>query len=295
MYTIQIIGAGYTGSRIAQFFVAKKQKVFALTRSAQKAQGLESEKINPIIADLTKPETLTQIPPAHFVVICPAPDPAPKYTSGVDLGHSKEKAYEDIYLKGIGNYLEAIKKNPKPFLIVYLSSTGVWQDQAGDMFDESVLPQPVSTKAKILVEAEKQILNCGLPAAVLRLSGIYGPGRNRFQAFQKKEWPVPGSADRWMNMIHVDDIAACLPTFFKNAKEGEVYLGTDDQPFLMSELAQWINEKTGVRREFSFSKDLPQGRQLKNTKFKDLGISLKYPTFREGYFEILRAEEKTHE
>ena len=282
MYTIQIIGAGYTGTRIAQFFAAKKQKVFALTRSVEKAQSFELQKINPIIADLTKPETLTKIAATHFVVICPAPD------------ESTEAAYNSVYLQGVKNYLEAIKKHPKPFLIVYLSSTGVWQDQQGDVFDESILPQPTSAKAKILVEAEKQILNCGLPAAVLRLSGIYGPERNRLQAFQKKEWPSEGP-DRWMNMIHVDDIAACLPTFFKNAKEGEVYLGTDDEPFLMSDLAQWINEKTGMKREFSFSKDSPTGRRLKNTKFKDLGISLKYPTFREGYSEILSAREKTHE
>lgn len=282
MYTIQIIGAGYTGSRIAQFFAAKKQKVFALTRSFEKAADFEKQGIRPIVADLTKPETLTQIPPAHFVVICPAPD------------EGTEAAYRAVYLQGVKNYLEAIKKHPKPFLVVYLSSTGVWQDQAGDMFDESVLPQPVSAKAKILVEAEKQILNCGLPAAVLRLSGIYGPERNRLKAFQEKEWPVAGGADRWMNMIHVDDIAACLPTFFKNAKEGEIYLGTDDQPFLMSELAQWTNEKTGIKRELCFSKALPSGRRLRNTKFKELGISLKYPTFREGYSEILSVQEKTH-
>ena len=297
MYTIQIIGAGYTGTRIAQFFAAEKQKVFALTRSVEKAKSFEAQKINPIIADLIKPETLTQIPPAHFIVICPAPDAVSSSSALAaqprDRGN-RDEAYEAIYLKGIGNYLNAIKKHPKPFLIVYLSSTGVWQDQSGDIFDETVAPTPVSKKAQILFEAEKQILNCGLPAAILRLSGIYGPGRNRIEAFQKSEWPGAGS-DRWMNMIHVDDIAACLPTFFKNAKEGEVYLGTDDEPFLMSNLVHWLREKTGAKGNFSFSKDLPLGRRLKNTKFKDLGISLKYPTFREGYSELLRAEVKTHE
>ena len=109
MYTIQIVGAGYTGTRIAQFFAAKKQKVFALTRSIQKAQDFKAQKINPIIADLTKVETLSQIPSAHFIVICTAPD------------QSTEAAYEAVYLKGIGNYLKAIKKHPKPFLILYLA------------------------------------------------------------------------------------------------------------------------------------------------------------------------------
>ena len=231
MYTLQIVGAGYTGTKIAQFFADKKQKVFALTRSLEKAQEFEKQKIQPIVADLTRPETFSQIPPAHFIVLCPAPD------------ETTEKAYEEIYIKGIGNYLKAIKKNPRPSLIVYCSSTGVWQDQSAGDFDETVVPTPQSKKAQILVEAEKQVLNSGYPAAILRLSGIYGPGRNRLQAFKEGRWPEPGT-NRWMNLIHVDDIAALLPAFFKNAREGEVYLGTDDEPVLTSGLAQWLSEKT---------------------------------------------------
>lgn len=272
MYTIQIVGAGYTGMRIAHFFKSKKQKVFALTRSAEKAEALKADGIEPIIADLTRSETLKVIPAAHFIVICPAPD------------ESTEATYEAVYLKGIQNYLEAIKKNPKPFLIVYLSSTGVWRDQKGDLFDESVEPAPKSEKARILYEAEQQVLSSGLPAAVLRLSGIYGPKRNRLDAFRKGEWPQ--GADRWMNMIHVDDIAESLPVFFKNAKEGQVYLGTDDEPFKMSDLADWLAQSMGVKRQFSFE-CFDGGRRLSNQKFKSLGIQLKYPTFREGYSALL--------
>ncbi len=277
MYTIQVVGAGYTGARIARFFAEKKQKVFALTRSPEKAEILKSQGIQPVLADLTRPESLQGIPAAHFIVICPAPD------------ESTDQAYEAIYLKGIENYLNAIKKNPKPFLIVYLSSTGVWRDQAGDLFDETVEPMPKSEKARILFAAEKQILKSGFPAAVLRLSGIYGPQRNRLNAFRKGEWPQ--GADRWMNVIHVDDIAAAMPVFFKNAKEGQVYLGTDDEPFKLSDLANWLAQNAGVKREFSFE-CFEGGRRLSNQKFRSLGIELKYPTFREGYFQIVQEESK---
>ncbi len=281
MYTIQIVGAGYLGSRVARFFIEKKQKVFALTRSNEKARIFSEQGIRPVVADLIQPEMLSLVPPANFIVICPAPD------------ESTETTYEAIYLKGIAHYLKAIQKNPKPHLIVYVSSTGVWQDQTGDLFDETVLPKSQSAKARILLEAEKQILNCGLPAAVLRLSGIYGPGRNRLQAFREGSWPV-SKQDRWMNLIHVEDIAEAMPIFFKNAKEGEVYLGTDDEPFLCSSLADWLSQKTGIMPKVSFEVgSLPAGRRLKNTKFKDLGIRLKYPTFREGYQKILE-EEKQH-
>lgn len=285
MYTIQIVGAGYTGARIAQLFAQKKQKVFALTRSLEKARHFEEQGIKPIIADLTKPETLSEIPPAHFIVICPAPD-AVVSRSASESQAMRDAAYEAIYLRGIGNYLQAIKKNPRPFLIVYISSTGVWQDQKGEFFDESVLPTPVSEKAKVLFEAEKQILNCGLPAAVLRLSGIYGPGRNRLQAFRDGKWPVSGM-DRWLNLIHVDDIAEAMPIFFKNAKEGETYLGSDDEPVLCSTLANWLGDKTKKGNSVSWEPVKAQGRRLQNTKFKALGVRLKYPTFREGYTALL--------
>lgn len=276
MYTIQVVGAGYLGFRIASFFAAKKQKVFAVTRSEQKGKALENEGVHPILADLEKTETLTALPPAHFIVICVAPD----QTDAV--------AYEAVYLKGVASYLNAIRKNPKPFLVVYVSSTGVWQDQAGDFFDETVEPLPQSPKAKILVEAEKQILKSGLPSVVLRLSGIYGPGRNRLKAFRDGRWPEAGT-DRWMNLIHADDVAAMMPEFFKKVKEGEIYLGTDDEPIRLSALRDWLALQTGISSSFSFECGV-SGRRLKNDKLKSLGIRLKYPTFREGYASIIKEE-----
>lgn len=275
MYTIQIVGAGYTGTRIAQFFLNKKQKVFALTRSSEKAEHFSGQGIQPVVADLTRPETLRDIPPAHFIVISTAPD------------ETTEAAYESVYLRGIANYLSAIKKNPNPFLIVYLSSTGVWRDQTGDIFDESVEPHPQSVKAKILLEAEKQILNSGFPAAVMRLSGIYGPGRNRLRAFREGSWP--GKEDRWMNVIHVEDIARAMPLFFKNARAGEVYVATDGHPFRASDLAKWLADKTGIKKQFSFECS-DAGRRLSGRKFQSLGIELQYPDFREGYSQILKEE-----
>jgi len=276
MYTIQVVGAGYLGMRIAARFAEKKQKVFALTRSAEKAARFKDKKIQPIVADLTDPASLNLIPPAHFIVICVAPD------------QSDATAYEAVYLKGVANYLEAIKKNPRPFLVVYVSSTGVWQDQTGDWFDEAVEPLPQSPRARMLVEAEKQVLAAGLPAVVLRLSGIYGPGRNRLQAFREGRWPVPGS-DRWINLVHADDIASLMPDFFKKAQEGEIYLGTDDEPVRVSTIAEWLARETGTSRTVSFECG-DAGRRLKNEKLKSLGIRLKYPTFREGYSAIIKEE-----
>ena len=171
MYTILVAGAGYTGSAIARFFTAKKQKVYALTRSAEKAACFQSEGMLSLIMDLTTPETLAGLPQAQFVVIAVAPD------------ERSEEAYRRTYVEGVGHLLTALKQNTKPLLVVYLSSTGVWPDQVdGAWVDETMPAIPDSERGRILLRAENQVLNSGLPAVVLRLAGIYGPGRNRLEA-----------------------------------------------------------------------------------------------------------------
>ena len=287
MYHIQIAGAGYTGSRIAAYFRSKNQKIWALTRSGNRNSEFETLGITPVIADLTKPETLEKIPPAHFIVICPAP------------GEKKdETAYREIYLKGIGNYLAAIRKNPKPNLIVYLSSTGVYSDRKGEWVDETTPPEPDAEKGRILLEAEEQVLNSGFPAVVFRLAGIYGPGRNRLahhpqrteKGTGRKPLPVPFSAlddtgDRWMNLIHVEDIVGAMPVIFNKGEAGKVYLGVDDEPVLESEFCKWLGHFKMDSR-FRGNDKTVKGKRCLNQRLKALGYSFKYPTFREGYAAI---------
>ncbi|HLD49743.1 MAG TPA: SDR family oxidoreductase, partial [bacterium] len=296
MYHIQVVGAGYAGSRIAAHFREKKQKVWALTRSGKRNAEFEALGILPVIADLAKPATLERIPPAHFIVICPAP------------GEKKdEAAYRQIYLEGIGNYLAAIGKNPKPNLIVYLSSTGVYSDRKGEWVDETTPPEPDTEKGKILLEAEQQVLNSGYPAIVFRLAGIYGPERNRLiRPFISQD----EASDRWLNHIHVEDIAGAMPVIFNKGQAGSLYLGVDDEPVLQSEFARWLANKNVIlrpkaeesreilrqktpqddRRRADYDKDLSaiKGKRCSNKRLKELGYQFKYPTYKEGYEAILK-------
>ena len=300
MYHIQVVGAGYAGSRIAAHFREKKQKVWALTHSGKRNAEFEALGITPIIADLTKPDTLEGILPAHFIVICPAP------------GEKKdEEAYRKIYLEGIGNYLAAIRKNPKPNLIVYLSSTGVYSDKKGEWVDETTPPEPDTEKGRILLEAEAQVLNSGFPSVIFRLAGIYGPGRNRLS---RPSVARDDSPDRWLNHIHVDDIAGAMPVIFNKGQAGSLYLGVDGEPILQSEFNQWLADKNVIlrakpeessRRSFARSfcsprrgslrmtseepgRTRPLGKRCSNAKLKALGYQFKYPAYREGYEAIIK-------
>jgi nucleoside-diphosphate-sugar epimerase len=281
MYTILVAGAGYTGGTIARFFTAKKQRVYALTRSAEKAKSFESEGIRPLIMDLTKPETVMGLPQAQFVVIAVAPD------------DRTEEAYRRTYVEGVGNLLTALQKDTRPLLVVYLSSTGVWPDQGGGWVDESMRAIPDSERSQILLQAENQVLNSGLPSVVVRLAGIYGPGRNRLAALRKTDsFSKMPETQRWMNLIHVEDIAESLPLIFKKSEAGTIITCVDDEPVASSEFYEWLTCHAGTPKPPEFLQQPIQGKRIRNTLLKSFGYQFQYPTFREGYRAILAAEKK---
>lgn len=276
MYRILVVGGGYLGQEIAASFVRKKQKVWATTRKVERAREFEKLGIQPLLIDLAKPESLKEMPSVHFVVLCPAPD------------EKNVADYDAVYLKGVRNFLMAYRTRERPFLMVYVSSTGVWGDSVQGVVDEMILPMPNTAKAKILLAAEEQILSSGYATAVLRLSGIYGPGRNWIKRILENRLPSE-MPDRYVNMIHRDTVAEMMPQFFKNAQVGQVYVGTDDEPVLRSEFCQWLSGKMNFTLpENLFVKTEDVGKRCLNDKLRSLGIELKHPTFREGYQSLLQ-------
>ena len=306
MYHIQIVGAGYTGSAVAKYFLEKKQKVTVIKRTAEGTQALRDLGATVLQTDLRNPD-LPTIPSANFIVISLAPE------------NRTEEAYRKTYLEAVHNYLTAIQKNQKPLLIVYLSSTGVFGEpeipsvaglplppkdgsvrryatdndvieseaKQSQIIDESVIANPQTERAKILLEAERQILESGYPSLIFRLSGIYGPSRNRIKSVLNGEWPPP-HPEKIINMIHVDDIVQSIPILFNQGQAGSVYLGVDDEPVLEGDFYSWLSQKLGV----SFSREKiftgkAYGKKYNNGRLKSLGIAFKYPNFRMGYQQHL--------
>ena len=274
MYRILIAGAGYVGSRIASHFCSKNQKVFGIIQTPERKSELEKIGVVPLITDLTQFETIPTIPPVNFVVIACAPD------------ERDETSYRKVYIEGTQNLLRKLKEGAPPFLVVYLSSTGVYQDFGGEWIDETVLPVPETVRGKILLEAEKQVLNSGLPSVIFRLSGIYGPERNRIASAREGK-PKMDETDEYINMIHVDDIVNAIPVLFKSAEPGEVYLGVDDEPVLRSEFFGWFAKKVNIPVPKISASGKIGGKRCHNGHLKSLGFSPCYPTFRDGYSILL--------
>lgn len=269
------------GGALAAHYRFKNQNVTAITRTEKKKTALEQAGIKVLVADLNRPETLENLPHAHFAVIAVAPE------------KRDPESYRKTYVEGVGNLLSRIEKNRWPLFILYLSSTGVYGDKQGQWVDETTPPEPDTETGRILLEAEQQFLRSKLPGAVLRLSGIYGPGRNWADGFRKGEWGLKDK-DGYMNMIHVEDIVSAMTAVFKRSQSKTIYLVTDDEPVKRSEFALWLGEKLGLedtRQKIKERMDCSvlTGKRCSNAQLKSLRVKLKYPTFREGYEALLAA------
>ena len=220
-----IIGCGYVGRRVAQKWIERGDTVSALTRSAEHARQLRELGVQPVLGDVTDTATLANLPDAETVL----------YAVGFDRasGH----ALRDVSVGGLRNVLESVVSSAPRF--IYVSSTSVYAQQAGEWVVETSPCEPATDNGCICLEAEGLVRQF-FPKSdgpetsggiILRLAGIYGPGRliARLEALKRGE-PLPGNPDAWLNLIHVDDAVAAILAATERGPTGETYLVCDDAP-----------------------------------------------------------------
>lgn len=210
-----IIGFGYLGSRVATRWLAEGQRVFVTTRKPERAAELRRLGLEPIVCDVLDRASLNGLP--AVTTVC--------YAVGLD--RAAGRAMREVYVEGLRNVLDAL---PKPERLIYVSSTGVYGQCDGQAVDETAVTEPVEDSGKVVLEAE-QLLRGQMPAAViLRFAGIYGPGRLlRRQALEAGE-AIVGDAEKWLNLIHVEDGAAAVLAAEARAQPGRIYNVSDDAP-----------------------------------------------------------------
>jgi nucleoside-diphosphate-sugar epimerase len=287
-----IVGCGYLGRRVARLWRDAGDDVVALTRSAEHARELTTEGIEPLLGDVTDPATLSALPAAEIVL----------YAVGFDR-HSG-KSQREVYVAGLENVLRQIAPRVGRFL--YVSSTSVYGQTAGEEIDERSVCLPTQPNGEVCLEAEqvvwryfpKSAEGAGLQAAnVLRLSGIYGPGRllSRVAALQAGE-PLTGNPDAYLNLIHVDDAAASVLACETRGRAAETYLVSDDQPIRRREYFELLARLSGAPRPRfapSSAEDTGTARLNKrccNRKLhEELQVRLAYPTIESGLPHALSA------
>jgi nucleoside-diphosphate-sugar epimerase len=192
--------------------------------------------------------------------------------------------------------------------IGYLSTTGVYGDTGGAAVDETSPLRPTFERSRQRVQAEAGWLGLhrerGLPVHVFRLAGIYGPGRSaldQVRAGRAKRIDRPGHR---FSRIHVDDVANVLEASLARPRPGAVYNVADDEPAPPADVVACAAGLLGLpapplvpfeeaakemsETALSFWRD---NRLVHNRKIKhELGVTLRYPTYREGLRAVLAAE-----
>jgi nucleoside-diphosphate-sugar epimerase len=286
-----IVGCGYIGLPLGAELVRLGHEVFGLRRSPAAESELKAAGIQPLIGDVTRPESLAKLPrDFDWVVNC------------VAAGGNAEN-YREVYLQGTRNLIEWLAANP-PKKFVYTSSTSVYAQNDGSQVKESSPTDPLTETSKILIETEKTLLAAAaehkFPAMILRVAGIYGPDRGHwFKQFMQDAAYLEGDGSRCLNMIHRDDLVGCIIAALKSGRAGEIYNAADDEPVSQLHFFQWLAQAVdkplppsepenpdAVRRRGVTNK------RVSNRKLKmELGLQFKYPTFRQGYSaELLRLD-----
>lgn len=188
----------------------------------------------------------------------------------------------EVYVNGLAHVLDRL---PPPDRFIYISSTSVYGQSDGNWVDETSPTAPLEEAGAVILEAER-LLRAKLPQAiVLRFAGMYGPDRLlRKQPILKGE-PLTGDADKWLNLIHINDGVDAVLATEANGVPGETFLIADDEPatrrnFYML-LAQLLNAPP-VRFEHR-AEEGAANRRISNRKARaQLGWAPKYPSYREG-------------
>ncbi len=289
-----ILGCGYVGLALARVLLQEGVEVMGTTRSADRHQELATAGIVPATADVMDPGTLRPLaewgPDVVFDLVRPQRIDRNRYTSW-----------------GTHNVLGAFAPLPLQ-AIVYLSSTAVYGRRGGEWTDESTPVNPSSPVGKARSEAERAYLDAhaqrGTPARIARVPGIYGPGRTLRERLETGAYRRLDDEKLWISRIHVDDLATALVAVWHRGVDGNVYLLCDDEPTTGQEYAELTAsllglplpptvERDDIRQELSddrFERRIASRRCSNRRMRQELGVTLKYPTIREGVPAALRAE-----
>lgn len=283
-----ITGCGYVGQRLARALFAGGARPVGLVRSPQSAEQIGRSGIAPVEADLEAP---IEAPPAAaadgqvFYLVPPSPD------------HQDD----DPRLR---HFLTACEE-AVPRRLVYVSTSGVYGDCGGEWIDESRAPAPRTDRARRRLAAEGIAREwCeahGTRLVILRVGGIYGPGRLPTERLADTTVVCPDEAP-WSNRIHVDDLVAALRAAAERGRPGSVYNVADGHPTTMADYLFRVADAAGLPRPpcvrlaeaperlspamLSF---MNESRRLDTGRMRrELRVALRYPTLAEGLADAFR-------
>lgn len=266
-----IIGCGYLGRRVAAQWRAAGERVFATTRRPERADEFRALGLDPIMCDITRPESLTALPHSvDAIVHCVGLD----RTAGLPM--------RTVYVDGLRNILTTLLGWTGRF--VHVSSTSVYGQTNAEDVDETAATEPIEESGRIVLDAERCLRMLRPEAIVLRFAGIYGPDRLLKSKALRAGEPLTAHPDKRLNLIHVDDGARAVVAAIERGSPGAIYNVCDDEPVLRRAFYARFAELIGAPPPtFAPSAHERANRRILNTRLRrDLAVELLYPTFKEG-------------
>jgi nucleoside-diphosphate-sugar epimerase len=275
-------GLGFSAQTLASRLKSQGWQVAGTTRTRERAKTLADRGFE---AFLFGPDAAAGLRGASHVLISTPPD-----------------ASGDPVLKTHATDLAA----SRPAWLGYLSTTGVYGDHAGAWVDEYTPPAPQSERAQRRLAAEQAWTAWGrvndIPVHIFRLAGIYGPGRNQLEALRDGTARRVVKAGQVFSRIHVEDIASVLEASIAKPNAGAIYNVCDDEPAPPHEVIEYAAKLLNLappplerfedaassmsEMALSFYAD---SKRVKNDRIKtELGVRLRYPTYREGLMALLK-------
>ena len=293
MSTLICFGLGYSAEHFVAASGQKFDRIVGTARGAERAAALNArfgERLRMLIFDGSgagaNAELRGAIGEADFALVSVPPGEA-----GDPVLRASEEAF-------------AAARRVRS--IVYLSTIGVYGDHGGGWVDEDTPPRPGSARSRARLAAERAWQECGRgcggAVAILRLSGIYGPGQNALLQLARgtvRRIVKPGQV---FNRIHAGDIAQAVDAAFAQRASG-IFNVADDEPSPHGDPIEFAARLMGVPPppEIPFAEAAPsmsalslsfwqECRRVRNARLKrDLGVRLLYPTYREGLRALFNA------
>ena len=279
MPSVLIAGCGDIGGRLAAQLLPHGWTVYGLRRNVNKLpQGVTG-----VGGDLFDARMPAQWPEGRidYLVYCATPT------------QRDEAGYRAAYVEGLRHVLAWTERSgQKPKRILFVSSSSVYGQQQGEWVDETSPAQASGFSGLVMREAEQVALDSDVPATVVRLTGIYGPGRSDLMNRVRQGYSVAIDPPLYGNRIHADDAAGLL-AFLLMADAGGValddcYIGVDDAPAPLAEVVDWMRERLGVTQWSDENSVRRAGsKRCSNARSKALGWAPRYVSYKEGYEAML--------
>jgi nucleoside-diphosphate-sugar epimerase len=277
-----IIGCGYLGRAVAARYLERGDPVTGVVRSAASRDELRALGVDPCVADLdSSPLPRLPLESADLFHFCPPPAEGERDTR-------------------IRRLLEEFSRQGHPRRIVHLSTTGVYGDCGGAWVDEARPVHPVAPRARRRWDGESLLRKWhddgGGELVILRVAGIYGPGRLPLDRLRKGLPLIRESEAPFSNRIHISDLARVCLAAMERGRDGEIYNVSDGHPTTMTDYFCRLADAAGLPRppliplaegEERLSPGMMsymrESRRLDNGKMlAELGVELQYPTLARG-------------